>query len=92
MDRPKRSGQTPRAFSWARNVVAPIKQERVAGAASFSSRQRRDEDGPLPYGWGPLTVLLAGPQQVIEAPGSGLHSGRQDRDANRVSQGSKSRW
>jgi hypothetical protein len=35
-----------------------------------------EEDGPLQFGWDPLRVLVAGPHPVVEAPGSGLHSGR----------------
>ena len=34
------------------------------------------EDGPLQFGWDPLRVLVAGPRPVVEALGSGLHSGR----------------
>ena len=76
MVRPQGSGQTPRAFSSARMAVAPIKQKRVAGAAWAWSRRRMERMARSNSGGNPLRVLVAGPRPVVEALGSGLHSGR----------------
>jgi hypothetical protein len=49
----------------------------IAGSRRGMGRKPADgEDGPLQFGWDPLRLLVAGLRPVVEALGSGLHSGR----------------
>jgi hypothetical protein len=75
MVRPQGSGQTPRAFSSARMAVALIKHSSGGRRGMGLEPAADEEDGPLQFGWDPLRVLVAGPRPVVEALGSGLHSG-----------------